>query len=398
MKIGPESRGFVFLLGALTALTALAIDMSLPALPALGREFHASPDRVQLTLSLFIGGYAIGQLFIGPLSDRFGRKPILILGLLLYMIAAGSCALAPGIGFLIASRLVMGFAGCVGPVLARAMVRDYFAGKTAAQMFSSLTAVFALAPLVAPTLGGWLLVHFGWRAIFVFLLTFALALTLAVALVVAESLKNPDAEALRPSRLLSNYGTFLGNRISLGFALVNGLCWAGIFAFLSGSPFVFIEIYGVAPSRYGFYFGLSAVALVMGALSNKWLLRRFGSSHVLRAGFAIVVTGGAIIFAACLTRFAGPLGIMAGMMVYIYGQAMVMPNAMAAAMEPVAHMAGSGAALIGVVQMLCGSVAGYAVNAFYDGTPVPMGAVILATALATVGIYWLALRAHRAAG
>jgi DHA1 family bicyclomycin/chloramphenicol resistance-like MFS transporter len=397
LRIGPESRGFVLLLGALTTLTALAIDMSLPALPTLGREFAASPDRVQLTLSLFIGGYAVGQLFIGPLSDRFGRRPIMLLGLVLYMIATAACTVSPGIGFLIVARLVMGFAGCVGPVLARAVVRDHFAGKTAAQMFSSLTAVFALAPLVAPILGGWLLVHFGWRAIFVFLLAFGLVLALAVAAFFAESLKTPDVQALRPSRLLSNYGAFLGNRICLGYALVNGLCWAGIFAFLSGSPFVFIEIYGVAPSHYGFYFGLSAVALVPGALSNKFLLRRFGSSHVLRAGFAIVTVGGAIIFAACLTRVAGPLGIMAGMMVYIFGQAMVMPNAMAAAMEPVAHMAGSGAALIGVVQMLSGSVAGYAVNALYDGTPTPMGAVILATALGTVAIYWLALRSHRAA-
>src|SRR5208282_2850841 len=242
--------------------------MSLPALPTLGREFAATPDRVQLTLSLFVGGYAAGQIFIGPLSDRFGRKPILLFGLVLYVAAAAACALSPGIGFLIWARLVMGFAGCVGPVLARAVVRDHFAGKTAEQMFASLTAVFALAPLIAPTLGGWLLVHFGWRAIFVFLLAFALALVVVVAASFAESLKTPDADALRPSRLIANYGAFLGNRVCLGYAIVNGFCWAGIFAFLSGSPFVFIEVYGVAPARYGFYFALSAVGLVMGALSN----------------------------------------------------------------------------------------------------------------------------------
>ena len=394
MKIGPESRAFVFLLGALTALTALAIDMSLPALPELGHAFNAPPHQVQLTLSLFIAGYAVGQLVVGPMADRFGRKPILLIGLVLYMIAATACAASPGIGFLVTARLLMGFAGSVGPVLARAMVRDHFSGKTAAQMFSSLTAVFALAPLVAPTVGGWLLVRFGWQAIFVFLLVFAAVLAAVVAAFFAESLKTPDARALSPSRLLSNYGIFLRSRVALGYAVVNGLCWAGIFAFLSGSPFVFIEFYGVSADRYGFYFALSAAGLVAGSLGNKWLLRRFGSSHVLRAGFAIVLLGGAIQFAACLLQWGGPMAIMIGFMIYLSGQSIVMPNAMAAAMEPVAHMAGSGAALIGVVQMICGSVAGYAVNALYDGTPTPMGAVILATALSTVAMHWALLRAH----
>lgn len=390
--IRSDSRALVVLLGAMTALTALAIDMSLPALPALAAAFAASPERVQLTLSLFIAGYAVGQVFHGPLSDRFGRKPVLIGGLVIYLAAAIACALSRSIGVLIAARLVMGFGGCVGPVLARAVVRDHYGGPHAAQMFSSLTAVFALAPLLAPLVGGWLLVQFGWRAIFVVLALFAGALFLVIAFGFAESLTTPDRDALRLGRLVRNCGTFLSSRTCLGYALVNGLCWAGIFAFLSGSPFVFIAIYGVAPEHYGFYFGLSAVALVIGALSNKRLLRRRSHERALVLGLAAVVAGGAVVLAACATRWGGAGGVMVGFMLYIWGQAVVAPNAMAAALEPVPHMAGTGAALLGVVQMGSGALAGYAVNALYDGTPVPMGAVILAMALATAALYFAMLR------
>lgn len=390
--IRSDSRVLVVLLGAMTALTALAIDMSLPALPALSADFAASPERVQLTLSLFIIGYAVGQLFHGPLSDRFGRKPILIAGLVIYVGASIVCALSRSIGLLIAARLVMGFGGCVGPVLARAVVRDYFGGPHAAQMFSSLTAVFALAPLIAPTVGGWLLVHFSWRAIFVVLALFAGTLFVVIVFSFAESLKTPDADALRFGRLARNYQTFLTSRSCLGYALLNGICWAGIFAFLSASPFVFITVYGVAPEHYGYYFAVLAVALVIGALSNKRLLRRHGHDRVLRWGLIAAVAGGAVVLIACATRWGGAAGVMAGFMLYIWGQAVVAPNAMAAALESVPHMAGTAAALMGAIQMAAGAIAGYVVDAFYDGTPMPMGAVILATALATAGIYFTLLR------
>jgi DHA1 family bicyclomycin/chloramphenicol resistance-like MFS transporter len=390
--IGSHSRALVVLLGAMTALVALAIDMSLPALPALGAEFAASPERVQLTLSLFITGYAAGQVFCGPLSDRFGRKPVLIAGLVVYVVAAIGCVVSRGIGQLIAVRLVMGFGGCVGPVLARAVVRDYYSGPLAAQTFSSLTAVFALAPLVAPTIGGWLLVHFGWRAIFVLLALFAGALLIVVGFGFAESLKAPDRDALRLRRLARNYGMFLSSRACLGYALVNGLCWAGIFAFLSGSPFVFITIDRVAPEHYGYYFALSAVALVIGALANKRLLRRHAHERVLVWGLTAAVASGVAVLAACITRWGGAGGVMAGFMLYIWGQAVVAPNAMTAALESVPHMAGTAAALLGVIQMGSGALAGYAVDALYDGTPVPMGTVILAMALAATAVYFAMLR------
>ena len=396
--LATESRALVILLGAMTALVALAIDMSLPALPTLSREFGATPDTVQLTLSLFILGYGAGQLVYGPLSDRFGRRRMLLIGLAMYMAAGLACAVSPRIEILIAARIVMGFGGCVGPVLARAIVRDHFGGARAAQVFSSLTAVFAVGPLVAPVIGGFLLVHFGWQSIFLLLCAFGAALFAIIALRLAESLKEPDPHALRLRRLAGNYRAFLTNRVCVGYAFVNGLCWAGIFAFLSGSPFVFIEVYGVAPEHYGFYFGLSAVSLVAGAMSNKFLLRRFRAETVLKFGFAMTISGGAVGLGIALSPAAGALGFMAGLMIYIYGQAVVMPNAMAGGMEPVARMAGTAASLMGAIQMGCGAIVGYFVNALYDGTAVPMAAIILLMGVAATAVYYLMLRPKRVAG
>jgi DHA1 family bicyclomycin/chloramphenicol resistance-like MFS transporter len=177
---------------------------------------------------------------------------------------------------------------------------------------------------------------------------------------------------------------------------VNGLCWAGIFAFLSGSPFIFIELYGISPDHFGYYFGLGALALIAGALTNKRLLRRHHYKRVLKLGFAVVLAGGLLVFVTCLTGLGGVLAIMLSFVVYIFGQALVMPNALAAAMEPVPRMAGMAAGLMGMIQMGCGGIAGYAVNALYDGTALPMGGVILAMAIGTPGIYWAVLRRRAA--
>ncbi|HUE19527.1 MAG TPA: Bcr/CflA family multidrug efflux MFS transporter [Stellaceae bacterium] len=395
-KIKPESGALVVLLGALTMITALAIDMSLPALPTLARDFAATPDQVQLTLSLFVMGFALGQLVFGPVSDRFGRRPVLLIGLALYAAAALACAFSTSIGMLVAARVVQGFASCSGSVLGRAVVRDHFGGDRAAQMFSSLTAVFAAAPLLAPVIGGWFVVHLGWQAIFGFHAIWALALLATTWIGLGESLKLRDGQAIHLPRMLANARTFLSNPICAGNALVNGLCWAGIFAFLSGSPFIFIELYGISPDHFGYYFGLGALALIAGALTNKRLLRRHHYKRVLKLGFAVVLAGGLLVFVTCLTGWGGVLAIMLSFVVYIFGQALVMPNALAAAMEPVPRMAGMAAGLMGMIQMGCGGIAGYAVNALYDGTALPMGGVILAMAIGTPGIYWAVLRRRAA--
>ena len=385
----PESRGLTLLLGALAAMTALAIDMSLPALPTLTRELATSPQSVQLTLNLFILGYAAGQLIYGPLSDRFGRRRMLLIGLTIYTIGGFACAFSPSIEVLVSARLVQGFGACVGPVLGRAVVRDHMTGRRAAQTLSYITVTMALGPLVAPMIGGFLLNRLGWPSIFAFLGVFGLALLGATWLGLAESLQRPDLQALQLARLLANYRTFFANRICVGFAFVNGFVFAGLFAFLSGSPYVLIEVYGVPAGRFGFYFAWSACGVILGAFTNSRLVHYFSGDRILRAALLMLVVAGTILLLLCWTRWGGPLAMMVPIMAYLFGQGLIMPNATVAAMEPLPHMAGMGASLLGAIQMGGGSFSGLAVAALYGGTPMAMGGTIAAMAVGAFLSYHL---------
>jgi DHA1 family bicyclomycin/chloramphenicol resistance-like MFS transporter len=387
----PGSPAFTALLGALTAMTAFATDMSLPALPALGRAFDAPPERVQLTLSLFLLGYGGGQLFYGPLSDRFGRRPMLLAGLVIYTLCGFACALAPSIEVLLLARLVQGLGGCVGPILGRAIVRDHWSGVRAAQTLSYVTFVFALAPMVAPLLGGALLERFGWQAIFFAFGIFGVLLMICTWLGFAESLAVPDPRALELARLAANARRFFASRRCVGYMLVNSFLFAGVFAYISASPFVFIEVYGVTPGRFGLYFAMGALGIMAGALVNSRLLRRRPPERVLRLGLFLVVLAAAAIPALVWTGRGGPLSFAVAMTVYVFAQGLIMPNAIAAAMEPLRDMAGMGASFLGAMQMLAGSAAGYGVNALYDGTALPMAAWVAAMASGALLSYRLVL-------
>jgi DHA1 family bicyclomycin/chloramphenicol resistance-like MFS transporter len=383
----PGSPAFTALLGALTAMTAFATDMSLPALPALGRAFAAPPERVQLTLSLFVLGYGAGQLFYGSLSDRFGRRPMLLAGLAIYTLCGFACALAPDIEVLLLARLVQGLGGCVGPILGRAIVRDHWSGVRAAQTLSYVTFVFALAPMVAPLLGGVLLERFGWQAIFAAFGIFGLILMGWSWASLGESLTLPDPRALELARLLANARRFFGSRRCLGYMLVNSFVFAGVFAYISASPFVFIEVYGVAPGRFGLYFAMGALGIMAGALANGRLLRRVAPERVLRLGLGLLGLAGAAMPVLAWTGWGGPLPFALAMTLYVFAQGLVMPNAIAAAMEPLSDMAGMGASFLGATQMLAGSLAGYVVNVLYDATGRPMAGLIAAMAASAVLAY-----------
>jgi DHA1 family bicyclomycin/chloramphenicol resistance-like MFS transporter len=380
--IAPGSRGFVLLLGGMGALTALSTDMSVPALPRLAEAFQTSADRAQLTLSLFLLGFAFGQLAYGPLSDRFGRRPILLFGLTLYTLASIGCVFATSIEQLIVFRLLQGLGGCAPRVMSPAIVRDEFHAERGAQILSSVVMVMAIAPLIAPTIGGFLVHFFDWRAIFIVLTAAAMLVLAAVITQFGESAKYRDVSATRIASILRNYGRFIGNRACLGYTLINCGVFGGMFCYISGSSFVLIDLYGLSTQLYGLFFSLNGLAFMMGSAVNRRLLGRHAPQRILRVGLAICMLAGVLILLGAALRLGGPAGVIAPFILYCFGMALVYSNGTARAMEPMPRIAGLASSLIGSTQMLTAALAGYLVNLFYSGTPVAMAAGIAIAAAA----------------
>ncbi len=394
--LNPHGRPFRVLLGAQSMVSSLAVDMTLPALPALTAEFATSADRVQLTVSAYLLGYAAGQLVYGPLSDRFGRRPMLLTGMAIYMVSAFFCLLAPTIDIMVTLRLLQGLGGCVGVVVTRAAARDYFSGSNLAQILSSITAVQAFGPLSAPVMAGLLTGYLGWQSIFLFQTCFGALILFATWRGFAESLASVDPHAIRPRHLLSNYYTFFSNPRCIGFALVSACVFGGLFAVLSASPFVLIDVYGLSSVAYGLFFGMAVSGFIVGSFGNRHLLHRgVRSETLLRCGLALLAAAaGAMLFSAA-TRWGGVAGIMVPYFCYCAAIGLVQPNSVAAAMEPVSHMAGTGASLMGAIQMASGATSGFVVNLFFDRTGTPMGIAMVIAALGAITAYVLIARHHR---
>jgi MFS transporter, DHA1 family, multidrug resistance protein len=396
--LNPHRRPFRVLLGAQSMVSSLAVDMSLPALPTLAAAFGTSAARAQLTIGLYLLGYALGQLFYGPLSDRFGRRPMLLIGMSIYTLSGFLCAFAPSIEAMVMLRLLQGFGGCVGVVVTRAAARDYFHGSELAQMLSSITAIQAFGPLLAPVIGGVIATHFDWPVIFLVQGAFAGAMLIATWTGFGESLRQRDLHAIRPARLLANYWTFFSNPRCIGFALVSACVFGGLFIVLSASPFVLIDVYGLSSQTYGFFFGTSVLGFMVGSFGNRRLLRAAVQSEaLLRCGLLVLIAAASAMLVFAATTWGGVAGIMGPYVTYCFAISLVQSNAIAAAMEPVPHMAGTGASLMGAIQMASAALGGFVVDLFFDGTGTPMGIGMASAALAASAFYWLIARRNRPA-
>jgi len=370
------------LLAALTGLTALSIDMSLPAMPQLQESFQAGVSAVQLTLSIFLTGFALGQVVCGPLSDRWGRRPVLLVGLALFTLAGLVCAGSTSLPMLIAARFVQGVGASVGPVVARAIVRDRFDSRRSAGVLSQMTQVMIIAPLLAPTLGGYLLVHVGWPAIFVVLGASGALMSLICWRFLPETARpekvEDDAQSPQTRGSLLDV---LKHRESLRHALTTCFAYAGMFAYVGSSPFVLMDGFGVAEENFGYFFALTAAALLVSATVNRSLLKRHTPSLlILRRGVYVLFAAGAALALAASFDFGGLAGVLLPMMAYMFGQGLVMPNATAAAMAPHGEAAGLISSLMGALQTAGGALAGYLVGAFYDHTPLSLGVTVAAFA------------------
>ncbi|MGA4799181.1 multidrug effflux MFS transporter [Streptomyces lavendulocolor] len=377
-------------LGGLTALPPLSMDMYLPALPEVTRALHAPAATVQLTLTACLAGMALGQLVVGPMSDRFGRRRPLLIGMLVYVAATAVCALAPGPELLIAFRLLQGLAGAAGIVIARAVVRDLYDGVEMARFFSTLMLISGAAPIIAPLIGGQILRVTDWRGVFHALTVVGVLLTLVVWKWLGETL--PPArrhgggvgEALRTMRGL------LADRVFSGYMLAGGLAFAALFAYISASPFVVQEIYGASPQTFSLLFGVNSVGLVaVGQINGKLLVGRVSLDKVLGFGLAVITlaAGALLLMTSGALGEVGLLPVAAGLFVLMSAMGLAMPNTNAQALMRTPHAAGSASALLGTSSFLVGAVASPLVGIAGEATAVPMAVVQLVCALGAVACF-----------
>ncbi len=381
-----RSPATVLLLAALTALGPLATDMYLPALPAIGRALGADAGEVQLTLSLYMAGFALNQLLCGPLSDRYGRKPVLLAGFAVFAAASVLCALAQSIEVLLLGRFLQSFGGAVGPVLGRAAVRDIYAPQEAGRILAYMSSIMALAPAVAPIAGGLLLFH-GWRSIFVVLAGWGMVMLVLLAFALPEPLPLDRRQSIRPATIFANFRQLLGDRLFIGYTLTSASAFAGLFAFLSGSAFVLIDFFGVAPIEYGFYFAIGVGGFMLGSLSSGRFSRRLGAERLIVVGTALVALGGSLMAALAWAELYAVAAIILPYAVLLVGVGILMPLAMAGALANFPHCAGSASSLLGFIQMTGAAVVGALVGQLHDGTPRVMAFAIGLAGLAALASY-----------
>jgi DHA1 family bicyclomycin/chloramphenicol resistance-like MFS transporter len=377
----------LLILGALSAFGPLAIDFYLPSFPTLAHVFGTDVEHVQLTLAAYFSGLAIGQLVYGPLTDRFGRRIPLLVGVALFTLGSLACAMAPNLDALIGARFVQALGGCAGMVISRAVIRDLCDPLASAKVFSKLMLIMGVAPIVAPFAGGVLLNLFGWPSIFYCLTLFSVLCLLGVALWLPETIPTGPKPPLRGA--FREYWRLLGDGPFMGHALTGGVAMAGLFAYIAGSPFVFIQLYGVPAEHYGWLFGCNAAGFILSAQLNGWLLRHHGPGYWLVRIIWVYLFFALALLAVAAFKPMQLWPLMIPLFCFVATMGCVIPNASACAMAGQGSHAGSASALLGCLQYSVAAGAASLVGILHDGTAMPMALVIsgcgvIAAALAQV--------------
>jgi DHA1 family bicyclomycin/chloramphenicol resistance-like MFS transporter len=376
-----DDRGLTILLTALVALGAVSTSLYIPSMPALVAEFETETALVHRSFTIFMVGFAATQLVYGPLSDRFGRRPVLAGGMLLYIAASLACALSTGIEAFLIARLAQGMGAAAGPVIGRAVVRDSFARQDAARAFAFIGTALSLAPALGPLIGGFLQVWFGWKSAFVFLVGYgALMLWLAIARL-RETLPQPDPMATDPLRLVQGYAALLRHRSYVGHLAPGVFGFGGLFAYVSTSPFLFVDRLGLSPDVFGTLTIFTVSAYATGSYTAGRVQGRIADHTVIRLGLAALGIGAALMTLLSLDlsvpRVIGP------MMVFVFGFGLVMPASTARALHPFPRIAGTASAMMGFLQISVGAAGSLVLSVVYDGSAFSLGLVM--TSLAALG-------------
>jgi DHA1 family bicyclomycin/chloramphenicol resistance-like MFS transporter len=392
----PGTFALTALLAALSAIGPLTTDMYLPSLPDIARQLEASTAQVQLTISAYLIGFAVGQIFYGPVSDRHGRKPVLLAAIVLYCAASLACALSKSIEMLIVARAFQALGGSGGIVLTRAIVRDIYAGARAGRELSLIASVMALAPVLAPIAGGLLQTGFGWRVVFFTLVAAGLAGAGIVWFFLPETLTKRAAEPVSISSMGRSYRVVARHPAYLAYLGITSASYAGLFAWISGAAFVLQGLYGLTPFDFGVVFALGSVGYMTGSTLAARIVIKLGLDGVLGIGGCACALGGLGMVAAVAGGLTSPLSLVLPMAVYLAGLGMVLPQGIAGAMTPFPERAGAASSLFGFIQQSAAAVCGAAVGWFLGQSAWPLALGVAAMGFVTLGLWLVTHRIRRA--
>jgi MFS transporter, DHA1 family, multidrug resistance protein len=394
--LAPGTFALTLLLSFLTALGPLSMDMYLPSLPEIARSLHAPVLDAQLTISAYLFGFAVGQIFYGPISDRFGRKPVLLIAVVLYALATIGCAMAQSIESLIAARFLQAFGGAGSIVLARAVVRDIYSGARAGRELSLMGAITGFAPIVAPMIGGVLQTVLGWRAIFIVLLGFAVVSGAMAALLLPETLRERASGPFSLRAMGGHYRSVLAHRGFLANLGILTASFVGLFAWVSGAPIVMQgERYGLSPLVFGVTFALGALGYTGGTFLASRIVMRLGLDRTMGIGCVVLAVGGLALVAVVASGLDDVIWFVGAMMIYLAGLGLALPTSMAGALTPFPDRAGTASSLLGFTQQSGAAIAAAAIGVYLGRSAWPVAGTVVVMGFVSLAI-WATTRRVRA--
>ncbi len=381
-----KSFWLILILGLLTAIGPFSIDMYLPAFPSIAASLHSTVSRIALSLSSFFIGISAGQFLYGPLLDRYGRKKPLLAGLVLYVIASIGCSFANSVNLLIGLRFFEALCGCAGMVAARAMVRDLFDVSESAKIFSLLMLVVGVSPIIAPTLGGYMAATMHWQYIFLILSLMGICILIAAYYFIPERRLPDKLLSLHTRSIISNFIGVLREPQFYTYALTGSLASAGLYAYIAGSPYVFMELYGVNEKQYGWIFAGIAMGLIGSSQLNRWLLKTYSSEAIIKRSLLFQALTGITLLTGTLMGWLHLFSTIFFIFIFLCCQGFTFPNASALSLAPFSKNAGSASALLGAIQMGIGAGVAALVSYLTNHTAIPMTSMMAFCATASFSI------------
>ena len=382
--VGRQRVIVILILGLLSAIGPFSIDMYLPGFPAIAKDLHTSVGIVSYSLASFFIGICIGQLICGPLLDRFGRKMPLYVGMIIYVLSSIGCALSRSIELLIVLRFFQALGGCVGIVAPRAIIRDIFPVEENAKIFSFMILILGVSPIIAPTVGSYVVAHFSWHIVFVILSLITCLIFIAVVYWLPESRQPDPTYSLKAKPILNNFRNVLKVPQFYTYALASAISSAGLYAYLASSPFVFMELFKTTEQQYGFIFSINAAGLILCSQLNNLLLKKYSSEQISLVTLSVQTIVGGLLLLGTIFNVLNLYSTIVLISLFLSCQGLSFPNTAALSMAPFEKDAGSASALMGAMQMAIGALAAAAVGFVKPTTAIPMAAVM--AGCVTVGL------------